>query len=105
MPLQATVKAKNSSSFSAVRPLFSAWIYPQILLQTLFCFPTFLAVSRDARPHGQMWFRRDEPGEFLECGGLPPLCSPQIARFLKAGLSFPHSKTVVIIGGSAGTAQ
>jgi hypothetical protein len=35
MPLQATVKAKNSASFPAVRPLLSARIYPQILLQTL----------------------------------------------------------------------
>ena len=40
MPLQATVKAKNSSSFPAVRPLLSARIYPQILLQTHTCFVT-----------------------------------------------------------------
>jgi hypothetical protein len=28
----------------------------------------------------------------LECGGLPPLCSPQVVPEPKAGLSFPHSK-------------
>ena len=34
MPLQTTAKAKNSSLLSAVRPLFSPCVYPQILLQT-----------------------------------------------------------------------
>jgi hypothetical protein len=41
--------------------------------------------------------KRNGTGDFLECGGLPPLWVAQIAPGAKAGLSVPHSQLMVLI--------